>query len=526
MEGQAYRAVTIALRRASVALVVLAAVGCGLKTLERRIVSPDQAQTLDRRSPFLKAHLRSGHVYVFSTWTWSDSTGRVVGDATLYDAARSRVDSGHYDVRRDSVALFETNVSKPSTSAKALTVMAGVTAAIAVACATNPKACFGSCPTFYATDSSGRSVLQAEGFSASIAPALEATDLDALFRAAPVGREFTLHLTNEALETHVIRRADLLVAPRPRNGRVFATPDHRFHQATNLTAPSACTSGGTDCRAAVAAFDDQERWSTADSRDLASREVVELEFDRVPAGPLGLVVTARQSLMTTYLIYQALAYMGNDAARWLAAMRTSRDSSAQAEAILGRLLGTIEISVRGDSGEWLAAGAAGETGPIASDTKIIPLPATTGRPLRLRLRLTKGLWRLDWIAIASLGARVEPVRLSPTTVRRGGSPDSLAAKALAADGSGSREPLTTLPGDALDLVYELPPDQERYEIFLEARGYYLEWMRREWIAEEDPRAARRLLLDPAAMLRALAPAFKRQEPMMEQAFWKSRYVHP
>ena len=476
-------------RHASVVLVVLVAIGCGLRTLERRIVSPDQAQTLDRRSPFLKAHLRSGHLYVFSTWAWSDSTGRVVGDATLYDAGRTRVDSGHFDVPRDSVALFETNVSKPSTSARALTVMAGVTAALAVACATNPKACFGSCPTFYASDSTGRSVLQAEGFSASIAPALEATDLDALYRAAPMGREFTLHLTNEALETHVIRRADLLVAPRPRNGRVFATADHRFHQATNLTLPSACAAGSRDCRAAVAAFDEQEWWSTADSRDLASREVVELEFDRIPAGALGLVVTARQSLMTTYLIYQALAYMGNDAARWLAAMRTSRDTSVQAEAILGRLLGTIEISILGDNGEWLAAGSAGETGPIAADTKIIPLPANGAKPLRVRLRLTNGLWRLDWIALASLGPGVEPVRLAPITVRRGGNPDSLSTRALAPGGNGSREPLTTLPGDALDLVYELPPD-------------------------------------PAAMLRALAPAYKRQEPTMEQAFWKSRYVHP
>jgi len=67
---------------------LLLAAACTLRTLERRIVSPDQAQTLDRRSPFLKAHLRSGHVYVFSTWTWSDSTGRVIGDATLYDAAQ------------------------------------------------------------------------------------------------------------------------------------------------------------------------------------------------------------------------------------------------------------------------------------------------------------------------------------------------------------------------------------------------------------------------------------------------------
>jgi hypothetical protein len=136
--------------------------------------------------------------------------------------------------------------------------------------------------------------------------------------------------------------------------------------------------------------------------------------------------------------------------------------------------------------------------------------------------LTKGLWRLDWVALASLGARVEPIRLAPSLVRRAGTIDSLATRSL----SGGSEPLTTYPGDAFDLEYDLPAHPERYEYFLEARGYYLEWMRREWVAEENLRAAQRLLLDPAAMLRTLAPAYKKQEPSMEEAFWKSRYVQP
>jgi hypothetical protein len=179
-----------------------------------------------------------------------------------------------------------------------------------------------------------------------------------------------------------------------------------------------------------------------------------------------------------------------------------------------------------DKGQWVAAGATGETGPIAPDTKVVPLPVESAKPLRVRLRVTKGLWRLDWIALASLGAAVAPERIAPSVVRRDGRPDSVATRALAGPTTGLRDPLTTLPGDALDLDYDLPPSSEQYEVFLEARGYYLEWMRREWIAEQSASAARRLVLDPAAMLRGLAPAYKRQEPTMEQAFWNSRYVRP
>jgi hypothetical protein len=275
-----------------------------------------------------------------------------------------------------------------------------------------------------------------------------------------------------------------------------------------------------DCNRALASFDGAERWSAADGADHGAREFVDLEFDRAPTGPLALVVTARQSLMTTYLIYQSLAYMGTSATRWLAAMQPSRDSTASAEAILGRLLGTIEVYTRSQSGDWSRIGETGETGPIAADTKLIPIPTQNDGPVRIRLRLTKGLWRLDWVALASLGSAVTPTRVVPAEVLRAGALDSVALQRLLAKG----DPLTTLPGDALDLVYHLPPNADRCELFLDTRGYYLEWMRREWFAEENSAATRRLLLDPEAMLRNLAPAYKRQEPDMEHAFWNSRYI--
>ena len=500
------------------ALIALAA--CA-HVVTRQLTTPNQGATLDRKSPFLKAHLRNGYVYVLQSWSWNDSSGAVTGFGTLFDADRHGVGPPTaVRLPRDSVALFETNVSHVSGASIALAVMTGVTAAVAIACAANPKACFGSCPTLYAPDSSGNLLLQAEGFSASIAPALEAVDLDALYRARPASREFSLRLTNEALETHVIRYADLLAAPRPPNGRVFAVPGGGFRQATTLTPPSLCSAAEGDCRAAVAAFDARERFTPSDSNDLGARETIDLEFDHPPAGPLGLVVTARQSLMTTFLIYQALAYMGTDAGHWLASLPATTPDSARAESILGRLLGRIEVLVPDDVGGWRQVGETGETGPIAADTKIVPLPRPTAAPVRVRLRLTRGLWRLDWLALASFGDSVTPIRLAPHNVRRGTTSDSAALRALTL----RRDPLTTLPGDALDLDYRLPEHPESFELFVETRGYYLEWMRREWMAETNPRAAARLLFDPGGMLRELAHPYKRQEATADSLFWNSRYA--
>ena len=84
----------------------------------------------------------------------------------------------------------------------------------------------------------------------------------------------------------------------------------------------------------------------------------------------------------------------------------------------------------------------------------------------------------------------------------------------------------TVPGDTCRIVYELPGDAEGYELFLESRGYYWEWIREEWLREEDPAALVRLLLQPEAALRELAPRFKAVEPEMEDVFWGSRYARP
>jgi hypothetical protein len=272
----------------------------------------------------------------------------------------------------------------------------------------------------------------------------------------------------------------------------------------------------------VSAFDGRERSTPSDSANLGTRETLAVEFDRPPPGQIGLVVSARQSLMTTFLIYQALAYMGTDATHWLASIKPNPADSARAEAVVARLLGRIEVLVADSAGTWRVVGETGETGPIATDTRLIPLPASAiqaNQPLRVQLRMTRGLWRLDWISLVAVGDTVRPTRIVPSTVRRGGAPDSPALASLAR----RENPLTTLPGDVYQLDYRLPESPERYELFVEARGYYLEWMRQEWLAETNQRATMKLLLDPAGMLRDLARPYKRQEASMDSLFWNSRY---
>jgi hypothetical protein len=86
--------------------------------------------------------------------------------------------------------------------------------------------------------------------------------------------------------------------------------------------------------------------------------------------------------------------------------------------------------------------------------------------------------------------------------------------------------LTTMPGDEYTLVYDLPGAPGEHELFLDSQGYYLEWMRDEWLAEESAVGLAMMLYFPELALRTLAPKFKRIEPTIEEMFWKSRYAAP
>jgi hypothetical protein len=496
------------------AVVTIAGAGC-LQRIERQRVAPERTESLDRRSRYLKVHRRDGSLCVLSGWRVDEQARLVHGDGVCHDPARSTQNRGSFAIGLDSVVVFETNVAHLSPAIVPMTIITGASVALTVYCASNPKACFGSCPTFYVADATGP-LLQAEGFSASIAPSLEATDVDALFRAQPKSRELDVRMTNEALETHVVRHVEVLAALRPHGGRVAATHDG-FVETFDGPPLRVARGPEGECTESLLRFDGHERFSTTDSTDLTARELVELEFEAGDSGPYGLRIACRQTLLATYVLYQSLGYLGSRASDWLAELERGKLLPRHANAF--DALGGIEVLVE-DGHRWRQAGTVDEHGPIATDVHLIRLPEVPRGLVRIRLRAARGMWRLDQVALVRLGNDVTPVRIAPHRIEREDEEDP-GALALLRD---PKQALTTGPGDQWVLNFLLPEEFNRYELFLESRGYYLEWMREEWIAEEDPARAMRFFLDPPGALRDIAPEFKRVESQMEDAFWRSRYV--
>jgi hypothetical protein len=513
-------------------LALLFQLSCTSTKVIRSLKDPDQIDTIKSAKSIFKMHMRDGCLYILSDLTVYPAKDSLIGYGDYYSANRKIIrptDQSHslflngkvgYKISFSDIALVETNnITGITGKLVSMSLVGAPTVITSVYCLLNPKACFGSCPTFYAWNG-GNMELMAEGFSSSILPAFEKSDIDMLYWSKCRGTNYQIKLTNEALETHVIRYANLMVFPKKEQERVFATEDGKFYKTSKIVSPVSCMGSEGDCRSLLLEMDAKERFSEADSKNLAAREFIDLEFNTPASNQLGFVIGARQTLLTTYLFYQSLAYTGN-AGAYFASRIESGDQSLQKKVNrIWNLLGGIEIFIQNQSGEWIKAGEIDEMGPIASDVHLIKLPPQYSKTTKIRLRMTKGLWRIDYAALTETTEPVEPIMIEPSLVMTN---DSINENALC-QLTESNEPLTTLPGDSHVLHYTLPDTSDDYEIFLKSKGYYLEWMREEWLAEKDLNKAYLMFGMPKLYLKLVANQFKVIEPTMEHTFWRSRYA--
>ena len=207
--------------------------------------------------------------------------------------------------------------------------------------------------------------------------------------------------------------------------------------------------------------------------------------------------------------------MGNSVSYWMAEFESGKIEKKPG---IFDLLGGIEIYSRKSNGDWLFEGRINETGPIATDFNIITLSAQNDENIELKLVLNKGLWRIDYLALATLSEKVLPVVIQPSKVEKITGSETDPLRKLTQD----NEYLVTYPGDAYKLQYQLPFNNA--ELFLDTKGYYLEWIRDEWVKEQNFKKLNLMINKPSQFLKLTARDYKKLEAQMEQTFWNSRYV--
>jgi hypothetical protein len=474
---------------------------------------------------FLKAHMRNGDVWVFEThWKTDPGQVHVVGYGTLYDFNRNRIDSGIAKILIDSVAVFETNdklddVDKSRVTA--LTVITGINVGLTTICLVNPKACFGSCPTFYMGKERYVHHALAEGFSSAISPRLEYGDIDALGKHHAEGNHLDITMKNEALETHCVRDVQLLAFPVKVREHIYHDGSNTYYRCSNTLSPNRATAPEGEVTTLLEKDDKQERFSSADQNQLITRESIDLVFDsKSSEKQLGLVIDFRQTLMTTYFIYSAMGYMGDEVGDYFAKLETDPATHEQLKNGVYRELGKIDVLQWDDKKrEWIPCGGLYETGPIAINRQILPLKYRSNRePQRIRLVMNKGLWRIDRTLLTEIDGTVEPLKLPLQQVLRKGKPDDSALARM----RDSTQLLISMPGTAVQLRFEVPEKGSEYEIFLYAKGYYMEWMREEWLKHKDLSLLRSMIQQPRTYLNGQTAAYKSYEKTMEEVFWNSR----
>jgi hypothetical protein len=473
--------------------------------------------------PFLKAHLKDGGVVILKdTWQVDSVQEFISGNGIVYDSRRTPTHTGPVNVPIDDVAIFETNkklIYDESSRVASLSVLTGVDILMGVLCITMPKACFGSCPTFYVNPEDNFQYADAEGFSHAFYPVREYFDLDALPAAATRDRSFTLTMKNEALETHCVNDLQLYAWPVGTGEAVYQTRDNEFYLCENTWRLSEST-GDEGVNTALLRDNDRiERFSLSDPDNLKSKEEIFLTFDSLTdAKAPGLVIHFRQTLMTTYFIYNCFGYMGDYVGDVYASMETGK-FQMKGNRRFYEELGDIDVYLWDESEhDWVFQGGWYETGPIAMNRQMLPLKTTDiPESLKLKLVLNRGLWRIDYLALTNIRKKIEPMVSRPVEILNRGIADEKALGMI----TDPEKYLVSKPGDEYTIHFRLP-EEGTYAMFLYSKGYYLEWMRKDWLKDQDLLKLRQMIKNPDRFFRTQAAEYKRYETDMEQIFWNSK----
>lgn len=437
------------------------------------------------RSP-VKAHLLDGSTVQFPGGVHVVG-GVVRGDGVRFGLTLQRTGTVS-SLSLDSILGMETyrsTVDGGATAGLSILATAGtIGLSVAIACAMDPK-CFGSCPTFY-SDSAGTFRLEAEGFSYSIAPLFEARDVDRLRTETSTDGTVRLEVRNEAYETHYINHLELLeVVHAPDE---FVVPDalggplavRGLRPATR-----AIDRAGHDLRATLAQADgqvsrtDDALLSRATEQDLEDH--IDLTFP-VPGGvdSMAFVLRLRNSLLNTVLLYDVM--LGDRGARALDWQGLTIQQPLPALA-LGRwyadAMGLRILVLDGNTVREVAH--LRDTGPVAWKDLGVMLAAPRSDSLRLRLSFIADNWRIDRVALGM--GRHAPFQADPLADVIGAD-DRRDTTALAALQSADARYLQTSPTQRFTAVWRPAPlaaGQAR-TFFLASQGYYIEWMRRSWLA--------------------------------------------
>jgi hypothetical protein len=252
---------------------------------------------------------------------------------------------------------------------------------------------------------------------------------------------------------------------------------------------------------------------SATTRD--SRDHLELVFPHPDSHEAVLILDLRNSLLNTVLYYDLmLGTAGAQALNWWGGSLEGVGKAFEMARWYVENLGlTLEMK---EGNGWVEVAHLAATGPIAWKEVGLKIPIPAEGPVELRLSFMADDWRIDRAALAT-PAEITDWTLLPVhqVIDEAGGADEEAKTWLA---SADDDYLVTYPGHSATLEF-LPGSTRNTTYLLAAQGYYIEWVRPEWI-----RSAQQMPPFEAGQgsVERLMAAWLQKRDTFEDAFFNSK----
>lgn len=459
--------------------------------------------------------------------------GTLTGPGEIQSVKGKMRKSNLIKVPVDSVAAL-TYYGTESTGGSAfasflLGLYGGFLTPLSVYCLACPKCCFGSCPTIYTYDGKNYH-LEAELFSYSISRYFQESDLDKLSNPINIKNDYRLRISNEALETHYIDQFSLLEIKHPTGTDVYPSPSGDIICTGELSPPIKVTNlKGEDITDLVNKRDDKvyrsgdeliEKISQGVTKDMINLELYLPDDTK----EINLVLKIRNTLLTTILFYDlVLASQGFEAIEWTEKMQNNYVYAQLFNELYKSYAGILIKTLK--QGSWKIQSKIGDIGPIAWKEIALRIPVEVEQnTTSIRLEFFPDNFMIDYIAYDINNKLNHPHQINKlyphTIVDDHNNPRDELSKILEEQDDNF---LITNPGESYYLSYSLKSgDSNNTSVFVQSKGYYIEWIRGNWLVDKNFEKYKFNLFDIDKTLLQLQNSWLENRLLIEDNFFETR----
>lgn len=425
-----------------------------------------------------------------------------------------------------AIIQYEENTSGGMYFADVMNGLFGtINTTLAVICAISPKTCFGSCPTVYVPDDNDF-ILQAELFSKSISHQLESNDLDILDYKIPESGDIKLKITNEALETHYINQFNLIAAKHKSGTKVFQTNHNSLTLINSLASIQNAKSSNGKSITEILREDDNNYFRSEENKILELRNGPVKDFIEVQSyfpdkEKVNMLIKYRNTLLTTTLLYDVvIGSQGINALEWTRKMNEDKVYAMQFKTVYDMFSG-INMEVYRNNG-WIDLGKFEDAGPINWKYSVAEIPVNQDGLVRLKLSFIPDNIMIDYLAFDTTENKnnftVE--KLTPISIKDHNNSERINLYEFISTDDSTY--LVTNPGDNYLLKYCINTSADSsITLFIESKGYYNEWIRGNWIRENNVNYTFNLF-DIQGTLNNLVDSWLENKDIFEEEFFNTR----